>query len=225
MCSVSLVALGAGGSSHIPKLAFLHFCVCQYPCAHTSAFAFCFLDNTTAGALVLSFLLFIVSASRSPPGLGSDTASCSPPGRGHRRSLRSVRYAMELFCISAFVLHSCTFVRIRDSCRHMFCSLVFFWRTWGTLLLLKMKKGHHGHPIVISPLSPHILEAILKSVFQTFPRRSSFARVIFKVVNNHGRVAQNQASLENKQIVSEVASRVNFYAISEACLLKKMHFL
>ena len=50
----------------------------------------------------------IVSASRSPPGLGSDTASRSPPGRGHRfaQSAASWKHVV-LDSLCATLLHFC----------------------------------------------------------------------------------------------------------------------
>ena len=53
-------------------------------------------------------LFFIVSASRSPPGLGSDTASRSPPGLGHRFAQSAVSWKYVVF--TAFVPPFCTFM-------------------------------------------------------------------------------------------------------------------
>ena len=51
---------------------------------------------------------FIVSASRSPPGLGSDTASRSPPGRGHRFDQSAVSWKYVVFhSLCATLLHFC----------------------------------------------------------------------------------------------------------------------
>ena len=50
----------------------------------------------------------IVSASRSPPGLGSDTASRSPPGRGHRFAQSAVSWKYVVFhSLCATLLHFC----------------------------------------------------------------------------------------------------------------------
>ena len=91
---------------------------------------------------------FIVSASRSPPGLGSDTASRSPPGRGHRFAQSAVpwkHFAFHSFCVT--LLHFC--VNSGPFLTPLFVLWGHFWRTWGTLLPFKMKKGHLGTPIVI----------------------------------------------------------------------------
>ena len=51
-------------------------------------------------------MITIVSASRGPPGLGSDTASRSPPGRGHRFAQSAVPWKYLLFhSLCATLLH------------------------------------------------------------------------------------------------------------------------
>ena len=147
----------------------------------------------------------------------------------------------------AFSQHFSTFERIRDPFWH---NLSFFGITVGGhgdhFYHLKWKRATLGSPLRFSPLSIHILGVILRSVFEHFPQKCVFSWCFFsccftltflclfvyfmvsgtlKIRQNHWRVVQNQGSLENVKMSSEVASRVNFGVILKHLLAPKMHFL
>ena len=68
-------------------------------------FPFIFKDVHGSSLIIVDF---IVSASRSPPGLGSDTASRSPPGRGHRFAQSAVSWKYVVFhSLCATLVHFC----------------------------------------------------------------------------------------------------------------------
>ena len=124
----------------------------------------------------MNFKCFIVSASRSSPGLGSDTASRSPPGRGHRFAQSAVPWkyvAFQGLCVT--LLHFC--LNLRPLLTHLFVLWLHFWRTRGTLFSFQLEKGHTGHPTPLwcSPISFHILGAILMSVFWHVQKGDNFA--------------------------------------------------
>ena len=93
----------------------------------------------------------IVSDARSPPGLGSDTASRSPPGRGHRFAQFAVPWKHVVFHSFCATLCTCMWVNSGLFLTQFFVLWGHFWRTWGTPLPFKIKKGHLGTPIVIFP--------------------------------------------------------------------------
>ena len=188
---------------------------------------------------------FVVSASRSPPGLGSDTASRSPPGRGHRFAQSAVPWKHVVFhSFCATLLH--LYVNSGPFLTQFFVLWGHFWRTWGTLLPFKMKKGHLGTPIVIFPDITSTFGTHFGVSFGTFSEKTWVLQVLFSVLfhshvfswflvrfmvsgtlkihKNQWRVVQNQGSRKNVKIASEVASRVNFDAILKPCWLPKCIF-
>ena len=90
------------------------------------------------------------------------SASRSPPGRGHH------------FCENSGPLLTPFFV-LWDH----------FWRTWGTLLPLKIKKSHPGQPIVIFPdITSHFGSHCEVSFFNIFSKSEYFRGVFFDVVSH-----------------------------------------
>ena len=80
-----------------------------------------------------NFLVIIVSASRSPPGLGSDTASRSPPGRGHRFAQSAVPWkhvVLHSLCATPFKFCMSSGLFLTQ----FFVFWGHFWRTRGTFL-------------------------------------------------------------------------------------------
>ncbi len=88
-----------------------------------------------------------------------------------------------------------------------------FWRTWGTLFPLKMKKGHPGQPIVIFPDSNSHFGRFFEGSFWTWIFSWCFFHVVahslfwcllvyfmvsgtLQIRQNQRRVVQNRGSLE-----------------------------
>ena len=123
-------------------------------------------------------VFFIVSASRSPPGLGSDTASRSPPGRGHRFAQSDVPWKYVVFhSLCATILHF--YVNSGHFWTQFFVLWGHFWRTWGTLLPFKMKKGHLGTPIVIFPVITSTFGTHLEVSFSACSQKMTVSQVSF----------------------------------------------
>ena len=99
---------------------------------------------------------------------------------GPRSPLRSVRCDMEICCISQHLYYPfALFCEFRTLFGTVFVLWGHFWRTWGTLLLFKMKKGHLGTPIVIFSAIKSTFATHFEVCFLTFSKKMTVSQVSF----------------------------------------------
>ena len=166
-------------TSHIPKSWFRNLWVVSFRISKPQpVFASNLLGciqamHEQAARRMLNCL--IVSASRSPPGLGSDTASRSPPGRGHR-------FAQVFHSLCATLLHFC--VNSGPFLTQFFVLWGHFWRTRGPLLSIwNQNRPPWAPPCDFPRYQVTFWWSFWGWFWVIFTKEFSFAGVIFSVVS------------------------------------------